>query len=176
MISFYEWKNLFAYTGPGGLKEQEGIMGDAMLMFFYNGVSPWIKSIGYKWSQEEHVVARKFVHLCYMIDTTANMRNKGLSSPRPKHRNLEEDRETFDFFVDTTSLINFLARWNFRSEIVGTRFDYLIKEFCYVWIDVYSGKPGAFTQKIFDAEDEMEAEEEAATGPDMTSRKKWDLY
>lgn len=176
MISFYEWKNQFAYIGPGVLKEQEGTMEDAMLFFFYEGISPWIKNIGYKWSQEEHIVARKFVHLCYMIDTTAKMYDKGLDGPIPKHRNLEEDRETFDFFVDTIQLVDFLAAWNFRIEVVGTRFDYLIKEFCYVWIDVCSGKPGAFTQKIFDAEDEMEAEEEAAAGPDVTSRKKWDLY
>jgi hypothetical protein len=176
MISFNDWKNQFAYIGPGACEEQEGTMEEAMLVFFYEGVSPWIKDIGYKWSQDDEVIARKFVHLCYMIDTTSRMHNKDLKSPKPKHRNLDEDRETFDFFLDTIQLIDFLDAWDYRSEVVGTRFDHLIKEFCYTWVDVCSGKPGTFTQRIFDAEAEADAEEEAAYGPDITSKKKWDLY
>jgi hypothetical protein len=103
------------------------------------------------------------------------MYDKDLRSPKPNHRDFQEDRETFDLFLDTIQLIDFLDAWKFRTEIVGTRFDHLIKEFCYTWIDVCSGKPGAFTQRIFEAEAEAEAEEEAA-GPDTTTRKKWDLY
>jgi hypothetical protein len=177
MISFNDWKNQFAYVGPGICEEQEGTMEDAMLAFFYDGVSPWIKGIGYKWSQDDDIIARKFVYLCYMINTTDRMHNKALQIPEPKHRDYIEDRETFDYFVDTTELINFLSAWEFRSEIVGTRFDYLIKEFCYIWVNVVSGKPGSFTQKIFDAEDEAQAEEDMQyAGPDTTSKKKWDLY
>lgn len=176
MISFNDWKNQFAYIGPGCNEYQEGTMEEAMLVFFYDGVSPWIKGIGYKWSREEHIVARKFIHLCYMIDTTSHMYEKDLKSPKPIHRDYQEDRETFDFFLDTNELIDFLEAWKFRVEIVGTRFDHLIKEFCYTWVDVCSGKPGSFTQRIFDAEAEAEAEEEAAYGPDTTSKKKWDLY
>jgi len=176
MLSFYDWKNQFAYVGPGCLDHQEGTMEEAMLDFFYDGVCPWITNFGYKWSREEHVIAGKFVHLCYMINTTVNMYDKSLQPPAPCHRDLDEDRETFDYFVDTTELIDFLEAWEFRSEIVGTRFDYLIKEFCYCWVDVCSGKPGAFTQRIFDADAEMEAEEEMISGPDTSSKKKWDLY
>ena len=176
MMSFSEWKNQFAYVGPGCLESQEGTMEEAMLVFFYEGVSPWIKNIGYKWSQDDNVIARKFVYFCYMIDTTSKMYTMDLCPPKVMHRNFEEDRETFDYFVDTTELTNFLSMWEFRNEIVGTRFDHLIKEFCYIWIDVCSGKPGAFTQRIFDAEEDMLAEEEMLVGPEMTSRKKWDLY
>jgi hypothetical protein len=43
-------------------------------------------------------------------------------------------------------------------------------------VDVTRGKPGAFTQRIFDMEDEMEDEEEYYAGPDISSKKKWDLY
>ena len=176
MLSFSQWKNQFAYIGPGVSESNEGTMEEAMLVFFYNGVSPWIKDIGYKWSQDDGKIARKFVYLCYMIDTTSRMYDKDLEPPEPMHRNLEEDRETFDYFVDTTELINFLADWEFRDEIVGTRFDHLIKEFCYIWVDVCSGRPGTFTQKIFDAEAEMEEEEDYYAGPDTSSKKKWDLY
>ena len=151
-------------------------MEEAMLVFFYDGVCPWIKDIGYKLCREDHVIAKKFVHLCYMINTTVDMYDKSLQAPIPCHRNLHEDRETFDYFVDTIQFIDFLAAWNFRNEIVGTRFDYLIKEFCYCWVDVCSGKPGAFTQRIFVAEAEAEAEEELVSGPDTSSKKKWDLY
>ena len=148
-----------------------------MLVFFYSGVSPWINEIGYKWSNEEDVIAKKFVHLCYMIDTTVNMFDKELDPPKASHRDFQEDRETFDYFVDTTEVIEFLSKWQFRTEIVGTRFDHLIKEFCYIWIDVCSGKPGKFTHSIFDAEAEMDAEDELQySGPDTSSKKKWDLY
>ena len=147
-----------------------------MLVFFYDGICPWIRNIGYKWCREDHDIAKKFVHLCYMINTTANMYDKSLEPPTPCHRNLDEDRETFDYFLDTSELIDFLEAWGFRTEVVGTRFDYLIKEFCYTWVDVCSGKPGAFTQRIFDAEAEAEAEEEMLSGPDTSSKKKWDLY
>jgi hypothetical protein len=177
MLSFYDWKYQIAYTVPGLLESQEGTMEEAMLVFFYDGVCPWIRDIGYKWSREDHVIAKKFLHLCYMIDTTSKMYDMDLETPEPRHRNFQEDRETFDYFVDTTEFIDFLANWEFRSEIVGTRFDYLIKEFCYCWVDVCSGKPGAFTQRIFDADAELEAEDEQLyAGPDMSSRKKWDLY
>lgn len=176
MMSYYEWKNQFAYVGPGTCEDQEGTMEEAMLVFFYDGVNPWIRNIGYKWSREDHVIAKKFVHLCYMINTTADMYDKSLQAPVPCHRNLYEDRETFNHFVDTIQFIDFLAAWDFRTEVVGTRFDYLIKEFCYTCIDVCSGKPGAFTQSIFDAEAEAEAEDEMLSGPDVISKKKWDLY
>lgn len=177
MISFSDWKKQFAYLGPGVCEVQEGTMEEAMLVFFYEGVSPWIRSFGYKWTREDDVIARKFVHLCYMIDTTQSMYDKDLNSPKPQHRNYQQDRETFDYFVDTIELIEFLSHWEFRTEVIGTRFDHLIKEFCYTWIDVCSGRPGNYTQKIFDAEAEAEAEEEQYyTGPDVSSKKKWDLY
>jgi hypothetical protein len=175
MMSFIDWKNQFAYIGSG--VDKEGTMEEAMLVFFYSGVSPWIKDIGYKWSQDDIKIAKKFVHLCYMINTTAKMYDKDLEPPEPRHRNFQEDRETFDYFVDTSELIDFLDNWEFRSEVVGTCFDHLIKEFCYVWVDVCSGRPGTFTQKIFDANAELEAEEEQYyAGPDTSSKKKWDLY
>lgn len=177
MVSFYDWKNQLAYVGPGCLDSQQGTMEEAMLVFFYSGVSPWIKEFGYKWSHEDHIIAKKFVYLCYMIHTTSKILDKELDPPNPNHRDFEEDRETFDYFVDTTEFIEFLSKWEFRSEIVGTRFDNLIKEFCYIWIDVCSGKPGAFTQRIFDAEAEADAEDELQySGPDTSSKKKWDLY
>lgn len=176
MLSFYEWKNQFAYTGSGVSDSSEGTMEEAMLVFFYEGVSPWIKSYGYKWVREESFIADKFVYFCYMIDTTSNMYDTDIKKPKPRHRNLEEDRETFDLLIDTIELIDFLSNWEFRTEVVGTRFDYLIREFCYTWIDVSSGKPGGYTQSILDTQAEAQAEEEMISGPDTTSRKKWDLY
>ena len=176
-MSFRDWQNKPAIIVPYGLDASMGTMQEAMLVFFHDGVNPWIEGLGYRWSQDTNYVANKFVHLCYMIHTTAKMSETyELNLPEPKHRNYDEDRETFDLFVDTNDLLNFLTKWSFRSEIVGTRLDHLIKEFCYVWVDVTKGKPGAFTQKIFDAEDEKESEDDMVAGPDMSSRKKWDLY
>lgn len=173
MISYNEWLCQFAYVGAGISKGNEGTMEEAMLQFFHDGVNKWIKKIGYKWSIEESRVARKFLHLCYMINTTDDM-TTNLTPPEPKHRNLYEDRDTFDKFIDTETLINFLNQWEFRTEIVGTQFDYLIKEFCYIWVDVTSGKPGAYTRDILDAGEEEEEDE--VSGPDVQTKKKWDLY
>jgi hypothetical protein len=152
-------------------------MEEAMLSFFYDGVNNWITEAGYKWIDNEDVIARKFVYLCYSIqDVLDKGSNYSLDAPEPKHRNYEEDRETFDLFLDTSSFVDLLDDWCFREEVVGTRLDYLIKEFCYVWIDVTSGKPGTFTQKYLTAEEEDANEEEFNTVPDTWSKKKWDLY
>jgi len=164
-MSFRDWK--YQPTDNGTMEED-------MLVFFYSGISPWIQGFGYSWMYQESLIASKFVHLCYMIYTSKV--NDILEIPEPKHRNYDEDRETFDLLVDTSEFIDFLEKWKSHSEIIGTPFDYLLKEFCYVWIDPSYGKPGSFTQRIFDAEDEADAEEEQYSGPDILSRKKWDLY
>jgi hypothetical protein len=153
-------------------------MEEAMLVFFYDGVCPWIRDIGYKWSQDDHIVAKKFLHLCYMIDTTAKMYDKDIQIPTPRHRNLQEDRETFDYFADSYAFNQFLDYWFDACEIIGTRLDYLLREFCYLWINVEAGKPGTFTQKVLTAEEENASDEEHGVGiPDGNwSRRKHDLY
>lgn len=179
MISYNDWLNEFAYVGKG---ITEGTMEEAMLHFFYEGISPWIQGFGYSWSDHEDKIARKFLRFCYAIYTTASLDTKyTLEAPEPKHRNYVEDRDTFDYIVDTRSFIDFLDIWKFRDEIVGTRLEYLLREFCYVWINVHSGKPGAMTQAAIDADmDDMSDEERAANSnalPDGNwNRRKHDLY
>jgi hypothetical protein len=98
-----------------------------------------------------------------------------LNVPKPMHRDLYEDREMFNQLVDTQDLIKFLNKWSFRTEVVGTRFDHLIRDFCYTWVDVKSGKAGRLTQDILDSYEEQQ-EEEMLHGPDIQSKKKWELY
>lgn len=172
---FKAWKNQFAYVGPGCLKYNEGTMEESILFFFYNGVNPWIKSFGYKWSNTDAYIANKFVRLCYMISTTARDYDKDLSIPEPTHRNFQEDRETFDTIVSSSEFIDFLENWEFMYDIVGTRFDYLITEFCYIWLDVTSGAPGEFTQNVFNSYEDNNEEEDNIAGPDTYSRRSWDL-
>jgi hypothetical protein len=163
--------NQFAYVGPG---IAEGTIKEAMLHFFYDGVSPWISECGYSWLEDEDVVAKKFLYLCYTIHK-ALKGGYDLKAPMPNHRDYDEDRDTFDYFVDSRCLVELLDAWEFRNEIVGTRFDHLIKEFCYIWIDVSSGRPGTFTQKILTAEEEEYSDEEIVA-VDIWSKKRWDLY
>lgn len=172
MISFTNWKQQLTYVGKGSI---EDIMEEAVLHFFYDGLSQMIKQLGYKWNTNEQVISRKFVQLCYMIDTTKNMSHMySLNGPKPSHRNFKEDREVFDFFLDTFAYNDFLEEWS-HCPIVGTAFDYLFKEFCYCWIDVTAGAPGAMTQQILNADDDEEGEEEIAT-TEILSRKNWSLY
>ena len=168
---FADWLSQPAYIGRGS---NEGTTEEAILYFFYQGLNPFIKQSGYQWfTKEDHVIARKFLYFCYMIQTTPA--GKDLSIPGPKHRNLPYDRETFDYLLDTFTFNDFLSNWSFCHEVCGTRFDHLIKEFCYSWLDVESGNPGKMTQKALEAENE-EDEEEILSGPEFTNKKKYDLY
>jgi len=177
-VSYKEWLEIHTYVGNG---VAEGTMKDAMLHFFYYGVSPWIQQFGYKWTQSDDSIARKFVRLCYDITTTSAMDTHfRLEAPEPRHRDYPEDRETFDFLVDTWSFVELLSEWECCSPPVGTRLEYLLREFCYVWIDVESGPPGTRTRKILEAESDNLSDEErnGTTGlPDGNwSRRKYDLY
>jgi hypothetical protein len=176
MTAYTEWMDQPAYIGKG---TTEGTMRDALLHFFYEGVSPWITSFGYEWINGETCVSKKFLRFCYDIHVTLLMGdNYSLQVPEPKHRDYLEDRETFDFIVDHWSFVELLEEWDCRDEIVGTRLDYLLREFCYVWIDVTAGKPGSWTKKSLDAEyDEIDIDEQNALLPDPNwNRSKYDLY
>lgn len=168
---FADWLNQRAYVGRG---YQEGTIEEAVLYFFYEGLNPFIKQSGYTWlNEDESFIARKFLYLCYMIQTTPS--DNDLHIPGPRHRDLSYDRDTFDFAIDTFTFNDFLSNWSFCQEVCGTRFDHLIKEFCYSWVNVESGPPGKITQKALDAEKEEE-EEEMPYGPEVTNKKRYDLY
>ena len=171
-VSFSSWKRQTTFIGKGSY---EGTMEQAVLYFFYDGVCPFVKGIGYKWITSDNEIARRFLQLCYMIHTTRRMEDKySIKCPDPEHRNLVEDRDVYDFFLDTFTFNDFLEHWS-DSPIVGSRFDYLFKEFIYIWIDVTSGKPGSMTQKILDADKDDDSEEDISTS-EISHKKDWSLY
>jgi hypothetical protein len=178
MSRYAEWMNTFAYIGDS---LTEGTVEEALLHFFHEGISPWIKSYGYTWNAfNDDEIASKFLKLCYDVQRCIWSKDPTviLYPPEPRHRDLPEDRNTFDLFVNTSDFLRLLEMWKCRTEIVGTRFDHLIREFCYVWINVKSGKPGTFTQRLLDSEeDEAEEEERLGILPDpLIDRRKYDLY
>ena len=100
-----------------------------------------------------------------------------LYPPTPMHRNLDEDRETFDLHFDTFALVEFIDSWKFYDTILDTRLDYMIKEFCYIWIDVESGKPGKWTDVTLDSNSENVSDGEGNALPESNWRKqKNELY
>lgn len=156
--SYYEWKSQFAYVGRGTL---EGTMEEAMIDFFHNGVSCWIKKCGYRWNtHDEHIIARKFTRFCYDVACTLRSNSDVLLPPQASHRDLPEDRMTFDIFVDTEAFIEFLNEWECRSEIIQTPLEYMIREFCYIWVDVTYGKPGRWTSADIDQSDDERTDDE----------------
>lgn len=178
MLTYTDWLNEFSYVGKG---ISEGTIENALLHFFYEGVSPWIRRCGYEWTDTEHAIAVKFLRFCFLVHETSQMDTKyTLDAPLPNHRDFQEDRDTFDSLLDTQSFVDFMEEWSFYDFIVGTRLDYLLREFCYVWIDVQSGKPGTMTKAVLDAISENgDSDEDAANGylPDGNwSRRKHDLY
>ena len=178
VMRYTEWLNEFCYVGKG---VSEGTIENAVLHFFYDGVSPLIRSSGYEWTDTEHAIALKFLRFCFLVHETSQMDTKySLEIPNPIHRDLQEDRDTFDSILDIRTFVDFMEEWSFYDFIIGTRLDYLLREFCYVWIDVQSGKPGAMTKAVLDAISENGgSDEDSGNGnlPDGNwSRRKHDLY
>ena len=175
-ISYNQWKASSVYLRDSPIKTT---MEEAMLDFFYNGIAPWIQHVGYAWVSDVDQIARKFVHFCYILNTTVKANHSSMiQAPEPSHRNLPEDRDTFDMFADCIDFSDILEDWSFRSEIVGTRLDYMIREFCYVWVDVEKGSPSKWTEKTFEMNEDQQSDEEKGTMfPDGNwSRRKYDLY
>jgi hypothetical protein len=174
---FEDWLNRVTYVGNG---TYQGTMEEALLNFFYNGISPWIYTVGYKWNKsDESYIAQKFLRFAYEL-SCALKQNKSttLLTPEPMHRNFQEDRETFDMYADISSFVELLNKWEFLNEIIGTRLDHMIREFCYVWINVTYGKPGKWTQSTLDMyNEEMTDEDLISQLPDSNlNRRKYDLY
>jgi hypothetical protein len=162
--SFNEWKQFAVpVMAKGAIKETT--MEDAMLDFFYSGVDPWISEAGYHWSIHRNLAAKKFVYFCYVMYTTLESGDGyTMNAPVPKHRDLPEDFDTFNIFADLSSFSDMLLEWRDRDEIVGTRLDYMIRDFCYVWIDVERGPPNAWTQTTIEMNDEGYSDDEAPSG------------
>lgn len=176
-IQYAAWLKKTVYLGKG---LSEGTMEEAMLDFFYNGISPWIKDTGYIWLvNDESYVARKFLRFAYELYCTLKQGpTVDLYAPEPMHRNFTEDRDTFDMYLSSNSWFDLVDTWSFRDEIVGTRLEHMIREFCYIWIDVRYGKPGKWTQASLDMSDEdLTDDDNNVTVPDGNwSRRKYDLY
>ena len=177
MVRFSEWLNQFAYVGKG---ITEGTVENALLQFFYEGLTPLIQSAGYKWIDSERHIAKKFLRFCFLVYETSSMDVKySLEIPEARHRDFPEDRDTFDLLLDTWTFVEFMEEWSFCDSFVGTRLEYLLRDFCYVWIDVQSGKPGALTQIVLDAMSENHVSDDDTTNilPDGNwSRRMYDLY
>ena len=177
MLLFTDWLKEFAYVGKG---IAEGTIENSLLHFFYEGLTPFIHSSGYKWLETENAIATKFLRFCYILYETSHMDSKyTLEVPAPRHRGLQEDRDTFDLILDTRCFIDLMDEWSHCDIIIGTRLDYLLREFCYVWLDVESGKPGTKTQIALDASSENDSDDENKNTmiPDGNwSRRKYDLY
>jgi hypothetical protein len=160
MSAFDEWCYSPYYLRSGDI---ECDMAHAMLDLFYAGLTPLIHGCGYKWSVPEAIVASKFLKFAFLMHETLQ---KGptfvLYPPEPVHRNLIQDRETFDMFLDTFTLGEFVESWKCYDVIVDTRLDYMLKEFCYVWIDVEAGKPGKWTQTTLDMNTENISDDEVS--------------
>lgn len=175
MLSLDDWK-----SQPTSLRNMlfQSNMEEAMLEFFYDGVCPMIKQVGYRWLKEDKVIAAKFVRLCYDIACTLEMGDQfTLKAPKPLHRNHPEDLNTFHMFLDTQVFLSLMKEWSFRSEIVGTRLDYKIEEFCYTWVDVESGQPGKWTYPlVHDDSDEMNPDDKFASIDIGTFRNENELY
>ncbi len=161
-------------------------MEEAILDFFYRGVTVWIHDCGYEWSTDEPVVGRKFLYFCYMICRTLAFnarfnKNDTIEAPEPNHRNFPEDLDTFQHFADDISFSDMLSEWRDRYEIVGTLLDHKIRDFCYVWIDVEYGEPGSWTEGTLEMNNEGKSDYEMAMAagglPDGNwSKRKNDMY
>ena len=115
-MSFDHWMRVETYVGQGC---EKGTKKEAVLYFFFEGLSPWMKSIGYKWSRDEDVIAAKFLRFCYEAEYALTKRRTiSLLIPEPTHRNYSEDRDTFDYFVTTDHFNELIDRWSNTIPII----------------------------------------------------------
>jgi len=175
-VKYSDWLLTPVYMNAG---VTEVTMQEAMSEFFFCGVCHWVNYCGYSWSMSDADIHRKFMNFAYTLCSTLDAsKTATLQPPYPNHRDLPDDRETFDLYADMLSFTGFLNNWHFRDEIVGTRLDFLIREFCYTWIDVEKGKPGRWTQAVIDMNEEDNSDDDRGFMlPDGNwSRRKHDLY
>ena len=174
---FEQWKSQPAYFRDTAI---EATTEEALLDFFNNGLTPWLNSCGYSWSSPSQNVSKSFLYFCYKLNDTLKAGEQfNLQLPEPKHRNMPEDLDTFQSFADSFSFSELLTKWSFYDQIIGSRLDNLMMDFCYIWADVEKGAPGQWTQKTIEMnEDEMSDEDRAQNNlPDGNwSRRKHDLY
>ena len=154
-------------------------MEEAMLDFFYNGISLWLQDSKYRWLSSEDHIANKFIKLCYMIyQANKSSYMKGIQINQVTHRDLVEDEETFDLFANISSFTDMLANWTCYPNIAGTKYQLVLRDFCYVWADVEHGAPGRWTQTTLEMDDEIHSDDERGNGlPDTNwSKNKNELY
>jgi hypothetical protein len=157
-MSFTSWKMSLAYLRDSHI---ETTMEEAVLDFFYNGLSRWLQDSEYTWSMPEDDIADKFVRLCYMINQASKSSYmKGIQINKVNHRDLLEDVETFDLFANISSFADMLDNWSCYSNIVGTKYDLIMRDFCYVWADIEGGAPGRWTQTTLEMDDEIYSDDE----------------
>jgi hypothetical protein len=177
MLSFQQWKSQPAYYRDTAT---ETTTEEAMLDFFNHGLTPWMNSCGYSWSNPQKDVGRSFLRFCYKLNDTVKAGEQfHLQLPEPNHRNMPEDLDTFQSFADSFSFTELLTMWSFYDQIIGTRLDNLIMDFCYIWADVEKGAPGRWTQKTIEMNQDDQSDDERAQNnlPDGNwSRRKHDLY
>ena len=176
-MSFTSWKMSLAYLRDSHI---EPTMEEAMLDFFYNGLSRWLQESDYNWTLSEDEIADKFVRLCYMIHLSIKSAGKTtIQINQVNHRDLKEDEETFDLFANISSFTDMLDKWTCYSNIVGTKYDIIMRDFCYVWSDVECGAPGRWTQTTLEMDDEIYSDDEryytALPDPNW-SKTKHDMY
>jgi hypothetical protein len=174
--AFDQWSYSPSFLRRGHI---ECDMGDSMLDLFYNGLTPLIQNCGYKWSVPQSIVASKFLKFAFLMHETLKMSpTTELRPPEPMHRNLTEDRETFDMYFDAFTLGEFIEAWKCYDSVIDTRLDYMIKEFCYVWVDVESGKPGAWTNATLEMNTENISDDDTTNIlPDRNwNKQKKELY
>ena len=181
VMSFSEWRDAFAYVGPG---VEEGTNEDAAYNFFYHYLSPWVTTYGYKWNNSNlEDMAKQFTRLAYAMYCAGADSRYVVSLPKPGHRNLQEDRETFDHFIGLSTFADFCDSAADAYSPADSRESYAIYEFCYTFIDPEAGNPGAYTKRVLDEvahdSDDEHGNNRASNAalPDAyANRRKHDLY
>ena len=171
------WMDLPCILGKG---VEMGTKRESILYFFYEGLSPWIQSFGYKWIEQEYLIASYFIRFCYTTERTLSLGTRfTLKCPIPNHRNDPEDRNTFEYLITTDDFLGLIDEWELEIPILKSRLQYCVLDFCYTWINVESGRPGDRTQKNLDELNYNSEEDDTQNHnlPDAYSkRRKNDLY
>lgn len=136
---------------------------------FQEELTKWMKKKGYEMDKEwnNKRIISKWLYAIHVVELVKKERVGGLEYPYPNHRNWPEDRDTYEVYVRSDDIEEFLLTWRTNEDFdpetrVGQRVREEILELIYIYLDLDSSKHGKKIARIManDSDDEYDEDKQ----------------